>query len=264
MTALDELKAIVARLRAPDGCPWDREQTHASIRAQLLEECYEVLEAIDASDDALLQEELGDVLLHLVFHAQLASERGAFTMEDVIRGISDKLVRRHPHVFGETRLDTSHEVLQQWDALKKMEKPERIGALAGIPPALPALMRAQETQKKAAKVGYDWKNTLGVLDKVREEWDELAAAQHGGHHESTSSKVADEFGDVLFSMVNLARHLKLDAEQSLRDATTKFTRRFETVERLATSRELTLATLDEVALDGLWQEAKTLCSRTES
>ncbi|NJK93496.1 MAG: nucleoside triphosphate pyrophosphohydrolase, partial [Blastochloris sp.] len=169
MKSMEELREIVARLRGPGGCPWDQEQTHESIRAQLLEECYEALEAIDEKNDELLKEELGDVLLHVVFHAQMAGERGVFDLDGVAKGISEKLVRRHPHVFGEDKLETSDQVLKRWDELKKLEKPERKGALAGIPGSLPALMRAQEVQKKAAKVGFDWPEWKPVLAKVREE-----------------------------------------------------------------------------------------------
>jgi tetrapyrrole methylase family protein/MazG family protein len=252
MKEADELKKIVARLRAPDGCPWDQEQTHESIRSQLLEECYEALEAIDEKDDTMLKEELGDVLLHVIFHAQLAEERGVFTLQDVAQGISDKLVRRHPHVFGQDqdKLSTSGEVLKRWDELKKLEKPERKGALAGIPPILPALMRAQEVQKKAAKVGFDWKELQPVLQKVREELAELE------NELDTPERMADELGDLLFSVVNLARHLKLDAEQCCRDATNKFVRRFEKVEKLAGEKGLRMEEADLQQLDLLWEQAK--------
>lgn len=253
MKSIDELKQIVARLRGPGGCPWDQEQTHESIRAQLLEECYEALEAIDEKNDALLKEELGDVLLHIVFHAQLAEERGVFTLEEVARGISDKLVRRHPHVFGEDKLATSDQVLKRWDELKKLEKPERTGALAGIPPILPALMRAQEVQKKAAKVGFDWKELKPVLQKVREELEELEKELEGP---AGSPTIAGELGDLVFSVVNLSRHLKLDAEQCCRDATNKFVRRFEKVETLAGEKGLRMEEAGLQQLDLLWEQAK--------
>jgi tetrapyrrole methylase family protein / MazG family protein len=268
----------VARLRGPGGCPWDQEQTHESIRAQLLEECYEALEAIDQKDDVLLREELGDVLLHVVFHAQLAEERGVFTLDEVAQGIREKLVRRHPHVFGDDKLKTSDEVLKRWDELKKLEKPERKGALDGVPALLPALMRAQEIQKKAAKVGFDWQELMPVLQKVREELDELEEEVEreverqmerkrelkapGSQPDSstkprvTEKRVAEELGDLLFSVVNLARHLKIDAEQACRDATRKFSHRFEKVEALAkaSGRQLVEMTLTE--LDLLWEQAK--------
>jgi MazG family protein len=251
MASLDELRTTVARLRGPGGCPWDQEQTHQSIRAQLLEEAHEVLEAIDASDDPLLQEELGDLLLHIVFHAQLAAERRAFSLDDVVRGINDKLIRRHPHVFGATGpLGSSAEVLQKWDELKKAEKPARTGPFDGIPPSLPALMRAQETQKKAAKSGYDWKSTEGVLAKLREELAELEAALRD------PARAHDECGDLLFTLVNLARHLGIDAEQALRDATAKFRRRFEHTDAAARTQGRSLAQLDEATRDTLWTQAK--------
>ncbi|MDX6765943.1 MAG: nucleoside triphosphate pyrophosphohydrolase [Candidatus Methylacidiphilales bacterium] len=251
MQTIDELKAIVARLRGPGGCPWDQEQTHQSIRSQLLEECYEVLEAIDEGNDSLLEEELGDVLLHIVFHAQLAEEEGKFSLDDVARGINEKLIRRHPHVFGEGgKLGSAAEVLQKWDELKKVEKPERTGALHGIPPILPALMLAQETQKKAAKAGFDWKEVRPVLDKLKEE---IAELEKDLEH---PQRAADELGDVFFSLVNLARHLKVDAEQSCRDATRKFTRRFEHAEAEAARQGRALKDRSPEELDRLWETAK--------
>lgn len=251
MTSIDELRNIVARLRAPDGCPWDREQTHQSIRSQLLEECYEVLEAIDENNDTLLQEELGDVLLHIVFHAQLAEERGKFNLDSVACGIADKLIRRHPHVFGDgDKLGSAGEVLKKWDELKKAEKPERTGALHGIPPILPALMLAQETQKKAAKVGFDWKELRPVLEKLKEEIAELE------HDLENPEKAADELGDVFFSLVNLSRHLHVDAEQACRDATRKFTRRFERVEEAAAASGHSLKDMSLEEMDRLWDGVK--------
>ena len=173
MAGIDELLEVMTRLRGPGGCPWDQEQTHESIRPQVLEECYELLEAIDEADDKLMKEELGDVLLHVVFHSQLAKERGVFCFEDVSKGIVDKLIRRHPHVFGDQDLDSSEKVLKKWQELKDKEKPERVGVLDGIPKILPALMEAQEVQKKAGRVGFDWKEVSDVMDKVREEVDEV-------------------------------------------------------------------------------------------
>lgn len=251
MVSIDTLRATVARLRGPGGCPWDQEQTHQSIRAQLLEEAHEVLEAIDAGDDPLLQEELGDLLLHVVFHAQLAEERGAFGLQDVIRSINEKLVRRHPHVFGSSDpLDSSAAVLKKWDEIKQAEKPTRTGAFDGIPPTLPALMRAQETQKKAAHFGYDWKSPDGVLAKLREELAELEAAR------PDPAQAHEECGDLLFSMVNLARHWGIDAEQALRDSTAKFRQRFERAQAAARARGSELAALDDAARDALWEASK--------
>lgn len=247
MKSIDELKQIVARLRAPDGCPWDREQTHETIKLHLVEECYEVLEAIDEKNDALLREELGDVFLHIVFHAQLAEERAAFSLDDVVLELCEKLVRRHPHVFGKDSLSTSEEVLHRWEELKKKEKPERKGVLDGIPKHLPALMHAQEVQKKAAKVGFDWPEIHSVLNKVKEEIAEVE--KDLGNPE----KVAEEIGDLLFSVVNLARHCKVDAEEAGRLASRKFTRRFEWIEKHA-PRPLQDLSLQE--LDKLWDKAK--------
>jgi tetrapyrrole methylase family protein/MazG family protein len=250
MKAIDELRDIVARLRGPDGCPWDREQSHQSIRSQLLEEAYEVLEAIDEASDSMLCEELGDLLLHIVFHARLAEERGAFSLSDVAEKINEKLIRRHPHVFGEDEAEDAAAVLVKWEELKRKEKPERESALDGIPPILPALMRAQELQKKAAKTGFDWKEIQPVLEKCREEIEELEKDL------DNPRRAADEMGDVFFSLVNLCRHLGLDAEQCCRDANNKFDHRFRQVEFLRARRspEGENWTLDE--LEALWQEAK--------
>ncbi|MDR1145585.1 MAG: nucleoside triphosphate pyrophosphohydrolase [Verrucomicrobiales bacterium] len=244
---ITRLKNIIARLRAPGGCPWDREQTHQSIKPQIIEECYEAVEAIDDADDALLKEELGDVLLHLVFHAQLAAERGAFTFDDVINGIADKLVFRHPHVFGENKLSDSGAVLRQWDELKKQEKPERTGALDGVAKSLPALLLAAEIQKKAAKVGFDWPDADGVLAKVREELGELERDLHD------HQRAEEELGDLFFALVNLARFLKINPELAARAATQKFKRRFEWMEQHAAAP---LKGQSLSALDALWNQAK--------
>lgn len=228
---IERLREIVARLRAPDGCPWDREQTHASLRGALLEETYELVDAIDHADDPNLREELGDLLLHVVMHAQIAGERGAFDFDAVAAEISEKLVRRHPHVFGgESAADTA-EVLRNWEQIKRAEKTDRQSALDGVPRALPALMRAQKIQKKAARVGFDWALAEEVLEKLDEEVAELRAALASGN----AVAVADETGDLLFSVVNLARKLGQDAELTLHAATDKFAARFRAVERAATA-----------------------------
>src|SRR5476649_787086 len=204
---IQQLRAIVARLRAPDGCPWDREQTHASLRAGLIEEAYEVVEAINQSDDANLCEELGDLLLQPVFHAQIAAEEGRFNLDDVARSIVEKLLRRHPHVFGEDRCADSAEVLRKWDDIKRAEKGERAtSALDGISGGLPALMRAEKVQKKAARVGFDWSEVAPVVAKIREELAEVEAEVSAG----AAPKIEEEIGDLLFSVVNLARKLKVD------------------------------------------------------
>ncbi len=239
----------MAQLRSPGGCPWDREQTHQSIKPQLIEECYELVEAIDSADDLHLKEELGDVLLHLVFHARIAEERGAFNFADVIHGISEKLVRRHPHVFGPESLTDSGAVLARWHELKAREKPERSSALDGVPPHLPALMKSQELQKKAARVGFDWPGPEPVWEKVSEELAELT-------RETDPARQSEEFGDLLFSLVNLARHLGIDAEEACRQAAAKFNRRFRTVEDEFRARGETMAGRPLADLDAAWDRAK--------
>ena len=254
LPGIDQLVAIVARLRAPGGCPWDREQTHASLRGGLLEEAYEVVAAIDASDDENLSEELGDLLLQSVFHAQIAAEEGRFTFDEVARGIAEKLIRRHPHVFGEDHCADSAAVLRRWDEIKRAEKgrtaPESV--LDGIPGALPALMRAEKVQKKAAKVGFDWDAAGPVIAKVREELAEVEAAIAGREPDA----LEEEIGDLLFSVVNLARKLRIDAEVALHRATNKFIARFRAVEALAHARSLEIGKLTLPELDVLWDEIK--------
>lgn len=255
MDSINELRDIVAKLRSPEGCPWDKEQDHKSIRTLLLEECYEAIEAIDEENDDLLREELGDVLLHVVFHAQLAEEREVFSLEDVTQTINEKLIRRHPHVFGEENCEDSDAVLQRWDDLKKQEKPERESLLDGVPPILPALMQAKEYQKKAAKAGFDWDDPKGVLHKTREELDELeeALAAETPDHDH----IREEIGDLLFSLVNLSRHLKVDAEDACRQTNHKFRYRFQYMEAelKKQGKDVESATLDE--MEALWQAAKT-------
>jgi tetrapyrrole methylase family protein / MazG family protein len=246
---VERLLKIMAQLRSPQGCPWDREQTHASLKMALLEEAYEVLEAIDSGKPASLREELGDLLLHVVFHAQIASEAGLFDFEQVVQEIGDKLVRRHPHVFAEGTASNTSEVLQQWEAIKKREKPERTSALDGVPRPLPALMRAQEVQKKAAKVGFDWPDAAGAHAKILEELAEVEQAK-------TAAEVEAELGDLFFALVNYTRHRQVNAELALTGATDKFTRRFVAVEAAvkASGREWSAWTLAE--LDAAWEEAK--------
>lgn len=251
--AIQQLRAIVARLRAPDGCPWDREQTHASLRAGLIEEAYEVVEAINISDDANLREELGDLLLQSIFHAQIAEEEGRFNFDDVARSIAEKLIRRHPHVFGEDRCADSAEVLRKWDDIKRAEKGDRAtSALDGISGGLPALMRAEKVQKKAARVGFDWSEAAPVIAKIREEIAEVEAELPQG----ATAKIEEEIGDLLFSVVNLARKLKVDGETALQSATDKFANRFRAVEALARERSLVLEKLTLAELDVLWDEVK--------
>lgn len=252
MSDVSRLREIVARLRAPDGCPWDREQTHESLRAALVEECYETVEAIDRSDDVNLREELGDLLLHVVMHAHLGGERGAFTFEEVVTGICEKLIRRHPHVFGQAKARNTGEVLRQWEQIKREEKGDRASIMDGQPASLPALMRAQNTQRKAARVGFDWEETGPVFEKVSEELGELQEAVAGGK----LREVEEELGDLLFTMVNLARKLHVDAETSLAAASSKFIRRFQAVEAelAAGGRPIEDASPEE--MNDLWEKHK--------
>ncbi len=254
---IDQLIEIVAKLRGPGGCPWDREQTHATLRAGLLEEAHEVVAAIDNRDDANLREELGDLLLQSVFHAQLAAEEGRFTFDDVAREISTKLVRRHPHVFAADHCADSAAVLQRWEEIKRAEKGGApASALDGIPGGLPALMHAQKTQKKAARLGFDWPDATPVFDKLHEEISELRAELSTGESAERESKIEDELGDLLFTVVNLTRKLHLDAETALHRSTRKFSTRFRAVEQLAAARGVDLEKLSLAELDQLWDEVK--------
>lgn len=257
---VSRLVGIVARLRAPDGCPWDREQTHESLRAALVEECYEAVEAIVNADDENLCEELGDLLLHVVMHAHMAGERQAFTFEEVVDGVCDKLVRRHPHVFDSASAADSREVLRQWEQIKRAEKGAGASILDGLPSSLPALLRAQNAQKKAARVGFDWGSREGVSTKLEEELGELDEALALGD----PSRVEEEFGDVLFTVVNLARHVGVDAETSLASATSKFIRRFQLMEQslAATGRKVEETSPSD--LEAAWGAAKLVLGRRPS
>ena len=258
MSEVSRLREIVARLRAPDGCPWDREQTHESLRAALVEECYEAVEAIEKADDANLREELGDLLLHVVMHAHMAGERNAFTFEEVVEGICEKLVRRHPHVFGEARADDTREVLRQWEQIKREEKGDRASVMDGLPASLPALMRAQIAQKKAARVGFDWAEAGEVFAKVEEEIAELKEALGQGK----PRRVEEEMGDLFFTLVNLARKLGVDSETCLAGSTGKFIKRFQAVEAEieAGGRKVEDASPEE--MNRLWDRNKA-AARTE-
>lgn len=254
---IHELLRIMATLRAPGGCPWDREQDHRSLLPYLIEETYEVVEAVEEQSDAEMCAELGDLLLQIVFHAQMADERKAFDFTDVTHAISSKLIRRHPHVFRPEEVsgvDTAEKVLANWEQLKRKERGGEASALHGIPKGLPALVQAQRTQEKAASVGFDWQETASVLDKVQEELTELRDAL------KDPAQRAEEFGDLLFAMVNLGRHLKLNAEDCLRSSIAKFRGRFHAMEASARAGGRQLSELDAAGLDGLWNEAK----RTEA
>ncbi len=241
---------LVRTLR--EQCPWDREQTHQSLTRHLVEETYEVVDAIDSGDDDHLAEELGDLLFQVEFHAVIAEQEGRFTMADVARGIHDKLVHRHPHVFGSVEAATADAVLTNWEAIKKAEK-GRASLFDGIPGSLPALAYAAKVQRKAASVGFDWDDVDGALPKVAEEAGELVAEAARG---SDPARTADELGDLLFAVVNVARHLDVDPEAALRHATAKFRTRFEGVEALATARGISLDAVDLPTLDALWDEVK--------
>ena len=251
-TSFEAFAEIVAHLRAPDGCPWDKEQTHQTLRKHLLEESYEALSAIDAGDVQGMREEFGDLLLQIILNAQIASESKDFNMTEVLKHIYDKIVRRHPHVFGDVKLDGVDDVLQNWEKLKEKErgkKKEDKGILDGVPAALPALNQAQEYQERAARVGFDWPEIEGVLDKIREEIEEIKTAQN-------PEQVKGELGDLFFVLVNLARWRDVDAESALREANLKFKRRFGHVEFRAREggRNLSEMTLEE--MDIFWNEAK--------
>ena len=250
----DDLIEIMARLR--DGCPWDREQTHRTLVPYLIEETYEVVEAIEAEDHDALCEELGDLLLQIVFHAQLGSEVGKFTVADVIDALSNKMVRRHPHVFGDAVIEDVDSQWRSWEQLKANEATgkKRKSRLEGIPTALGALQRGQRMQEKAARVGFDWPNIGGVLDKLHEELGELAAARRAKHDDP---HVREELGDVLFTIVNLARSLGIDAETAMREANGKFYRRFAFMEERAAANGKNLSDLSLDELEELWQLAKT-------
>ncbi len=260
--SFDDLVAIMRRLRGPGGCPWDAEQTHASLTRYLLEETYEVIEAIEKGEPDHVREELGDLLLQPVFHAAIAEERGQFTMDEVLDTICEKLVRRHPHVFGdEERIKTSAEQVANWERIKKAEKrEERKSALAGIPPHLPALMKAQKITEKAARVGFDWEHVDQVFAKVLEELKEFEETIGSDNQE----RMEAELGDLLFAIVNLGRFLALDPEEALRKTIERFTRRFGHIEETLHSRGASLqeATLEE--MDRLWEEAKRKEKRGEN
>ncbi|GBU22185.1 nucleoside triphosphate pyrophosphohydrolase [Fibrobacteres bacterium R8-0-B4] len=256
----DRLVSIVARLRAPGGCPWDREQTNKSILSCLLDESYEFFEAVDENDPEKMREELGDLLLQVVLHAQIASEaesaERAFDIESVARGISDKLIRRHPHVFGDAEASSSGEVIRNWERIKKSEYGEerRKYMTDDIPTALPALFRAEKMQRRVAQVGFDWSDMAPVLDKVEEEFREFREALESG----SADHAEEELGDILFALVNVGRHSKISAENALRAAANKFERRFRYVEDRfrELGKDMRGATLEE--MDAYWEESKAL------
>jgi tetrapyrrole methylase family protein / MazG family protein len=254
-TSFEAFAEIVAHLRAPDGCPWDKEQTHQTLRTHLLEEAYEALTAMDENDPAGMREEFGDLLLQVILNSQIAGETDEFSITKVIESIYDKIVRRHPHVFGDVKLDGVKGVLQNWEKLKEKERRENgeekkeKGLLDGVPSALPALTQAQEYQDRAARVGFDWPEIEGVLDKIREEIEEIKQAQN-------LDEVTAELGDLFFVLVNLARWRKVDAESALRGTNIKFKKRFAYVEQGTKKRGRNLSDMTLEEMDALWNEAK--------
>ncbi len=263
----DELVNVMARLRAPGGCPWDREQTYASLAQYLLEECYETFDAIQEADETgdttNLREELGDVLLQVVFHSTIAAEKGDFTIDEVTAGVTEKLILRHPHVFGEKELKTAADVLQNWDELKKNQRAasgkiekEKDSILDDVPVHFPALLEGQKLTKKAAKVGFDWENTEQVFDKIDEETTELKEAIA----EENREKISEELGDVLFAVLNLARKLDVDAETALKKTNRKFRQRFKFIESELKKDARTPEEASLMEMDELWNKAKSLHS----
>lgn len=253
---IDDLLHIMELLRGPGGCPWDAEQTHESIRSSFIEETYEVIEAINKNDKELLQEELGDALLQVVFHAQIEKEIGCFDFDDVTDGICKKLIERHPHVFGEVNVNSTDEVLSNWDDIKRKSKGQKTqgSSMLKVPKELPALMRAQKIQSKAKKAGFDWDNIDGAFESLYSELDELKEAIKNGE----ALSVKDEMGDLLFSCVNIARFLNVDSEEALTQSNEKFISRYVVVEKLAQERNIDMKNTPIEKLDELWIEAKTI------
>lgn len=243
------LRTIIAHLRSPQGCPWDRQQTHSSLRESLLQECYEVLEALDEADSHKLSQELGDLLMHIILQAQIASEAGEFKLEDVLRSINTKLIHRHPHVFGNVQLKDAQEVIKNWDVLKQEERAANTSMLESVPRTLPALAYSQEIQKRVAAVGFDWKHPDDILDKLAEEIAEFKEAE-------SAERKEQEFGDILFVLVNIARRSGIDVETALRQTNERFRSRFVWMETACRERGKTIGQLSFEELNALWDEAK--------
>ena len=257
----ERLVALQARLRAPNGCPWDREQTHATLRTYLIEEAYEVLDAMNSGDDVKFAEEMGDLLLQVVFHSQIATEQGRFTVADVIREVHEKMVRRHPHVFGEKRARDAAEVLRNWEQIKAQERQGNPTAkteerpkslLDGVPRTLPATMEGFQLTRKASRAGFDWDNAHGVFEKLREECAEL----HHASETKDAARIEEEMGDLLFAAVNLARFLQVDPEIALKNANAKFARRFREMERLSADNGQAFAEVPRAEKEKLWDATK--------
>jgi len=255
LTSFESLVSIMQRLRGPGGCPWDAEQTHESLTRYLLEEAYEVIEAIEEKSGEHLREELGDLLLQPVFHAAIAEENGDFTIRDVIQGLNEKLIRRHPHVFGDMLIADSAAQVENWEQIKKAEKgTQRTSALSGIPAHLPALLKAQKITEKASRVGFDWEHVDQVVAKVMEELHEFEEAMAGGDNE----RMEAELGDLLFAIVNLGRFLSINPEEALRKTINRFQQRFHHVENSLHARGKQLSNTPLEEMDQLWEEAKEI------
>ena len=260
MSEMVRLRQIMDRLRGPDGCPWDREQTLLSLRTYLVEEAYEVLEAIGRGEPAALREELGDLLFQIVFQARVAEEGGHFDIESIMKGIGDKIVRRHPHVFGEGRLATSEQVLKQWEVIKSEERRGRADGsmFSGVPRSLPALLKALRVSAKAARVGFDWPDREGLWAKVEEEKEELREVRR----QQDRTRIAEEIGDLLFTLANVARQEHIDPEQALQDANQKFIERFRYIEERLAAEGLRPAPENRPRMEALWEEAKQALRKT--
>ena len=245
MEEFSRLHETIRRLRAPDGCPWDKVQTHETLKPYLLEETYETLDALDRKNPALLKEELGDLLLQIVLHSVIAAENKEFTFGDVARAVTEKMIRRHPHVFADTKVNSQNDIWKNWEQIKKTENKQQDSILDSVPLNLPALFRAEKIQKKAARVGLDWTETRPVLEKIKEEIAEFEQEQN-----------ADEFGDILFSLVNLARKMDIDAEDALRLSTKKFETRFRKIEKKLRQENKDFKDCSAAELDQYWNEAK--------
>ncbi len=249
LDSFSTLVEIIALLRSPEGCPWDRKQTHESLRKNLLEEAYEVLEAMDEANAAKLSEEFGDLLLQIVLHSQIAKDNGEFTVSDVIRKINQKLIHRHPHVFGDVKVNNAEEVTVNWEALKKQERKKEASMLDGVPADMPALAYSQAIQGRVARVGFDWQEDSGVLEKMAEEIGEFKAA-------GSQKQKEEEFGDILFTLANFARRQGIDLESALRKSNRRFYKRFSTMEEFCRNRGLDLSKLTFDEQNELWEEAK--------
>lgn len=259
---IDDLISIIELLRAPGGCPWDREQTHQSIKKNFIEETYEVIEAINKESVEGLREELGDVLMQISLHCQMEKEKGNFDFDDVCNELCEKLVVRHPHVFGDVNAENTDEALKSWDSVKQKTKgiKSQYESMVSVPRELPALMRAQKVQAKAAKVGFDWQDKDGAISKVHEEINELLNAVE----RNNQPDIEDEFGDLLFSCVNVSRFLNVDSEEALTKATDKFMQRFEIVEKLASEKGISMKTSSLEELDKLWDRAKEILAENSA